>query len=353
MSFRPTYTIRDLEPPRIERALPCGRRGAITAADAELLPAQGLAGAIYRVRLSHGPGGGCLPATLIAKFHSADDRARTIQRSIGMYRTEAGFYRDLACSAGVPVPRCYHASCNRHGDRALFLLQDVPGETVDDQCGLSEAQAEAAIDLAATLHATFWGDRRLERLRWLRTWTRHPHVTANPVRPPIEVGPEVTSLQRQLVPGILRDVASMRRRLREVPQTLIHGDFSGKNLVFDRVVRHRPRALIDWQLTRRGPAMIDIANLLAYGLNSPTRVRIERDLLLRYQDRLSGKLGYRVPLAVLLSQYEAAVALRCLRPLALTLYLPFEEGGEHAAAEFERVADAWRSASEMCAAGKL
>ena len=89
-----------------------------------------------------------------------------------------------------------------------------------------------------------------------------------------------------------------------VPQCLVHGDLRLDNIFFED---GRVRALIDWQLSRIGPAVVDAAYFIA-GSVDPSVTEAEVDgLLRRYHEALvaAGVSDYRYER--LLADYDDAL----------------------------------------------
>ncbi|MFM9086151.1 MAG: hypothetical protein ACKORC_06800 [Acidimicrobiia bacterium] len=108
------------------------------------------------------------PATIVAKFPSLDPTSRATGRAVRGYEIEARFYRDLRPHLGTEAPRCWHAWRDEETDDFLLLLEDLaPCRQGDQLTGCTLAEAEAAVDALAGLHAPLWGSPELAATTWL------------------------------------------------------------------------------------------------------------------------------------------------------------------------------------------
>jgi aminoglycoside phosphotransferase (APT) family kinase protein len=77
----------------------------------------------------------------------------------------------------------------------------------------------------------------------------------------------------------------------DAPLAVCHGDFRGDNLMFDdRAHPARPGdevAVLDWQISYRGPAVSDIAYFLCQSLEVEERRRHESELVRAWYDELT------------------------------------------------------------------
>lgn len=242
----------------------------------------GLLGDVHRVVLAEGSE----PASLIVKLGAEANAGIAVQ--FGYYEREWGAYRDLLPEGRVAAPTCYFNSLV--ADRPCLVLEDLAGHRRGDQVqGITEAEATAAIDLAADLHAEFWADRRLEGFEWM-PGPEDPRVAGyghllemmwDQFRAGAGSGadPDVVGAARAAMDHFDEVIEQFSR----APVTVVHGDFRLDNLLFDAT---GPATAIDWQLTARGRGPYDLAFLLAGSAETEFRRHHERDLLARYHDRL-------------------------------------------------------------------
>ena len=92
--------------------------------------------------------------------------------------------RDLAPTLPVHTPYCYHAANEPGTAPYVVLLEDAaPAVQGDQMAGCSIDEAATALDEAALLHGSRWGDPSLAELAWLnRRADSHPADMAAFVR---------------------------------------------------------------------------------------------------------------------------------------------------------------------------
>jgi hypothetical protein len=225
--------------------------------------------------------------TRFVKRPSALLRARVITELAGITEAETRFYLELADEIPIRIPRAVSA---RHRPWTFELvIEDLVGAgctLLPPGASLSLDQARQVLEALAALHATFWGDPRLDgRLAWLTDLRRREVALGNRLARPmmalglVRAGP--------LVPPAIRDgarrYAAERARisglLAEGPRTVIHHDCHPGNLFW---TPEGEPGLLDWQLVRTGSWASDVAYLLAAGLTTPDRRAHGTELLRHY-----------------------------------------------------------------------
>lgn len=109
---------------------------------------------------------------MFAKLSSADPGVREKLRTVGIYATEAGFYRELAAAETFPirVPRPYLSLYDETTGSSILLLEDLgQARFGDNVAGCSPADARIAVRQLALLHAHFWESPSLQSFPWLRS----------------------------------------------------------------------------------------------------------------------------------------------------------------------------------------
>ncbi|MGI9602917.1 MAG: phosphotransferase [Acidimicrobiales bacterium] len=246
----------------------------------------GLLGEVHRVHLA----GSAEPSSVIVKLGSAANAAIAVQ--FGYYEREWGAYRDLLADTPAVTPACYFNALV--DDAPCLVLEDLVDHRVGDQViGLSTGEAEAAVDLAADLHASFWDDTRLHDLHWM-PGPDDPRIAGYGVL--FEMmwdsflegpGAETPHDRRQAAAAAMQQFDRVCDGFVAAPTTAVHGDFRLDNLLF---APDETAAAIDWQLTARGRGPYDLAFLLAGSATTEFRRGHERSLIERYHRRL-GQLG--------------------------------------------------------------
>lgn len=233
-----------------------------------------------------------LPPSLVLKLPSDvavnDERARAFD----LYRREALFYRDVAPTLTLRVPRCYWSNLDIEPHRPALLIEDLGSWSRADQlAGISVAQARQAVRSLAEMHAQWWEAPRLGHVPWLPClggWTKGELVRTYRAHWP----GFVARYARELPPGSLdageRLCDELEPLLHETaapPRTLIHGDFRADNLFLDDDATGAV-AVIDWQLCCRGRGAFDIAYFLCQSMPESARRRHEASILRTWHDAL-------------------------------------------------------------------
>jgi hypothetical protein len=101
-----------------------------------------------------------LPRSVVVKIPAADPGMLAFLAN--GYLVEVGFYRELAPTVKVEVPRCHLALASPDGTSFSLVLEDLAPATQGDQvAGASVAQAAAAARNLAGLHGPRWSDPAL------------------------------------------------------------------------------------------------------------------------------------------------------------------------------------------------
>ena len=97
-------------------------------------------------------------------------------------------------------------------------------------------------------------------------------------------GRNVSSHMKGLLDRLRSDGVERGRRIHcEVPQCLLHGDLRLDNMFFEG---DEVRALIDWQLSRKGPAVVDVAYFIAGSVDPSVDEAAVDELNSRYHSAL-------------------------------------------------------------------
>jgi hypothetical protein len=242
------------------------------------------------------------PASIFAKLSSANPAVRQQLRKVGLYETEAGFYREVAPlpTFPMPVPRPYLSLYNEETGECLLLIEDLgQAEFGDNLTGCSSTDAIVVVRQLGRLHAHFWGSPMLKQWSWLRSLTDEAEVRIALYRamlPRFEqqcgtfLSPNLLETARRfalLLPTYIE-------RMVDKPQTLTHGDFRADNFAFATPRGERRVTVFDWQVARRAPGPRDVAYFLSLSLSAEQRRASEASLLKVYYESLvaHGVEGY-------------------------------------------------------------
>lgn len=320
----------------------------VVACSAEVLgTGEGFSGDLARLRLSYGTGTG--PTTVVAKIPTSVDDNRDGSERLGVYEREVRVYEELLSHLDVPKPGLYYSAIEanpgaarmteriRRIDRwpmgllrlllwlleragpprrfpSVLLLEDLhPALPGDQVAGCDVERAGEALDAIARLHAATWGGRSPEPAHWLVAYPFGARLLQAGVRNArrrflANHGSGLSARSRALFERADEEALARTARMAEtVPQCLLHGDFRLDNMFFD--VDGGVRALIDWQLTSIGPAVLDVSYFLCGSLD-PAVAESEVDgLLSRYHEALRRGGVDDYPLETLLADYEDALML--------------------------------------------
>jgi hypothetical protein len=255
----------------------------------------GFLGKLGRLRLRSADGAG-LPATLIAKQPTLDEKSRQLAMMFRFYDREVTFYRDIGAQAGIRVPRLHYGASNPATGDFVLLLEDLAPATLGDQLeGCSAAQARAAVVAIAKCHARWWQDPKLAGFAWLPATNDPIHHFAQPAFQQCWpafvqfVGDRLSPALKRTGEALGGNVIRMLDGVAGWPQTLVHGDYRADNLFFGGSDSNESAiAAVDWQVSSRGGGVFDLAYFMSGNVTPATRRAIEKDLLALYVQTLKG-----------------------------------------------------------------
>lgn len=284
----------------------------------------GLMGELARLSLTYTGPALAAPSTVILKLPAPTAETRQLGILLGFYDREVRFYREIAATLSLRVPRCYYAEADAAaGDYALLLedMADGRARVGDQVAGCSAEEAGIAVRALGRFHARWWARPELQRLEWL------PPVNSPILKGVAAIFPGAWPVFLQhfgdVVPSPVvavgealgAKIPALMDALAERPPTIVHGDFRLDNLFFGDFGAGPDVAVIDWQITNRGPGVLDAAYFIGQSLPVDLRRRHERDLLRRYHDELQagGVTGY--PFERCWQDYRLAILADLLVPV--------------------------------------
>lgn len=292
----PAHSIEDLNPGWFTAVL--REAGAIedtvgvSAVDAELF-GTGQFGLVIRATLAYdGPAPGA-PGSVIVKLASHDPGSRGLAMAVGAYEAEVRFYTEIAPLVEVNLPRCFWSGLDLASERCTLVLEDLSESRVvgDNVRGGTVEQATLALEQLVELQAPVWDDPRLRELNWLADPARTQMLFgAVPAAMPVfrkrfgeRCDPAHLELAERLAPLADRfpDV------LATGPLVVAHGDFRLDNLLFSSAPDTPSATVIDWQLARLAPPLLDVAIYLAACLPLDVRREHQEGLLRSYHTSLT------------------------------------------------------------------
>lgn len=262
----------------------------------------GFLGKLGRLRLRYANGSAGLPATLIAKQPTLDQKSRQLAIMFRFYDREVAFYRDIGPQAGIRVPTLHHGASDPTSGDFVMLLEDLAPAALGDQvAGCSAEQARQAIAAIARCHARWWQDPKLAAFAWLPATNDPIHHFAQPAFQQCWpafvqfVGDKLTPALERTGETLGGNVIRMLDGVAGWPHTLVHGDYRADNLFFGGPNGDgSAMAAVDWQVSSRGGGAFDLAYFLSGNVTPQTRRAIEKDLVRLYVDTLAknGVEGY-------------------------------------------------------------
>ena len=245
-----------------------------------------------------------LPVHLFTKS-SPTLLTRLVTSTANLLPAEHAFYSAIRPQLDIEAPTGYHAAWDPKSNRSLFIIDDVTrtrGAKTDTILTrhFTREQAEDAVDLLATLHATYWDQPGLaRRFDWLMdpySWQLRLHklmmMDRNAVvgfyRSEHVMPREIFSRKDDFIEALLRS----RRISADGPRTIVHSDVHAGNwyLTGDGRV-----GLFDWQCMLHGFGAQDIAYALIGNLTIEHRRAWERELVELYRERLGEHGATNVP----------------------------------------------------------
>lgn len=258
----------------------------------------GMLGLNLRLALEYDQVESGAPTSLVAKMASTRAESRESGAALGLYARETRFYQELAPSLQAGLPQTLFADLSADGRHFCLLFEDLaPARGGDQLAGCSLADAEAAVDAAAALHAPLWGDQKLLNLSWVnRGFMENLYVSRLPPYVPIAAERFAAVLEPGVIEVAARFGACIGRYFEPhaQPWTITHQDYRLDNLLFDARGGKLPVAVLDWQTFLPGPGALDVTYFIGAGLLPDVRRQHEQALARRYHAALlaRGVSGY-------------------------------------------------------------
>ena len=176
---------------------------------------------------------------------------------------EAGLYRALAAQLPMPTPALIAA------DPAGSWLVLEAVEAADDSGQWDLTTFQQALALLARLHERFWDlADDLSAYPWLarplsRDFEVHVYGAAQALGAVVrDEWPPIIAHSPQILGTIgqmISHAEQIAQPLRELPSTLLHGDFWAGNIVRDE---DGDMVVLDWQLAGIGPGVLDLVAMI-------------------------------------------------------------------------------------------
>ncbi|WP_422003202.1 phosphotransferase [Reyranella sp.] len=254
----------------------------------------GIMGEVSRLTIDYDRPEPGAPASVIAKFPTADPVNLGVARALFLYPREIAFYTRLATHAPIRTPRLLHAELDLADHSFALLLEDLRDATPGDQiAGLTPAQAEAAITALARLHGGFWGKVDAGDMTALFDFASDPYGMAVQAGYQGFLAPALgnfadcySDYTKKTAEGLAPVAARVIKDLSSGVRSFVHGDYRADNLMFGPALGEDGVAAVDWQISGRGGPLYDVAYLICNSLPTAYRQQAEKALLQRYHDTL-------------------------------------------------------------------
>jgi hypothetical protein len=252
------------------------------------------------------PGAG--PATVAAKFASADATSRSTAAMFGLYAREVHFYREQAPLLDVRTPRVYASEIGADGAEFVLLFEDLgPARGGNQLAGCTLDEARAGVMQAAALHAPTYGADWLASAGWIQPV---PGLTQRIA----ELYPQAHAIFRdrydgQLAPELMaicdafNALAGAWFGRNPAMRALCHGDFRLDNMLFDIGGGREPIAVVDWQTAAADCPLKDLGYFLGCGIGSALRRPHEDELIDLYCAEM-GRRGVPLTRAAIWDRYR-------------------------------------------------
>lgn len=233
------------------------------------------------------PGAG--PRTLLvvakfaAQFGSVTEQVISIFQRNALNETQLARALGTGTAFSATMPRCYYARAAGLAGQFCELFERIaPVFQIEEETGADLPTARAVMRLFARHHAAHW----------------RPDERAPRAKVPMKVPGLAIDFLCSLAWGrhrkILRRIARAAWHYGNRAQTIVHGDARVRNVLFQGTSDPSRPLLIDWQATRWGLGVYDVAYFLLLSLPSELRDAHERELVELYHQELvaHGVAGY-------------------------------------------------------------
>jgi hypothetical protein len=280
------------------------REAAVTSVEQTIIGAgAGFMGQLAHTTLTYDKPEPGAPKTLVAKLPASHPENRGVAMFFRFYEREVNFYDQIADKVALHTPQRYHSAFDPASGDYVLLLEDLAPAVVGDQlAGCTIEKAKLAIADLAKFHATWWNKPEIDTLDWMPGYDDDWYIQAvedgyaQAWEPFVEftkdyLSPEMADVCRRFGKGVRKVMNTVGR---DLPVTIVHGDYRLDNMFFASAAGGAPLTVIDWQISAKGGGIFDVAYFVAGTLPEGQRRATERDLVKLYHDTLiaNGVTGY-------------------------------------------------------------
>ena len=299
-----------------------------------------------------GPADGA-PRSLVIKIEPPAGVFLDTARRFDAFAREIHFYRDMAPTLSLRLPRVYFADTRPDG--SALVMEDLTGlESVDQLHGMRHEQVVATVRAAARLHAAYWSNDALAALQWMPAhdhffddgFAEHwPHFVETYE---LRVGRKALQLGER----VRERKAWLEERIAARPTSVAHGDLRADNLLFTKDAPGAEPVILDWQLANRTLAAIDVARVMGGSEPAAERSGHQVEVCAAWHEALVANGVRDYPLEEALDDFRLA-ALYCLFIPVKGLYLAGPDAGTRTARLLDAMAERFYASALEIDAGRL
>jgi hypothetical protein len=260
----------------------------------------GIVGQLARLHLRYEGNAVGAPGSVVLKIPSEYPENRAIGDHFRFYEREGRFYREISEKLPMRTPRCYWNHIDVDTNAFGLLLEDLSNRvSISQVVGAEPERAAQALSALADLHSAWWESPALGSLEWM-PWLNDPVNRSAGEQYRLAWASFVDLIGSCLPDGALgvgeKAQAAFETLLdlgmSDAPLTVCHGDYRLDNLLYDDGAEGPDRlAVLDWQISYRGPAITDVAYFLCQSLAVDVRRDAEASLVRGWYDRVAESLG--------------------------------------------------------------
>jgi hypothetical protein len=218
-----------------------------------------VSGHIYRVKLTYRKRIRGAPKSVVLKL--PQPRHLRTNWLLDAYKNEVMFYQTLAHKVGIPVPKHIYSDIDTETCDYVLVIEDFPDSTnVRDDTGATPEQAYKLLENMARLHAKNWANSELES-KLVGLNNSIDLLCAGLTRMPVflsrfsqYIQPEEMEIFLAMPDGFRAAVEP----LLDAPKTIVHNDYSMKNILILTHCGEPSYVLVDWANLRWGPGARDL-----------------------------------------------------------------------------------------------
>jgi len=272
-----------------------------------------ISGYVYRAKLTYADETHGAPDSVVLKLpRQRDLRTPTLRLA---YEREVRFYQNLAPHLEALVPRLIYADFDTATSDYVLVLEDFPeAQVTSNETGATSTQAYSLLGYIARLHARYWLHPHLQGYGFLSSVSRWMERFNADQRQRLPVflqrfSPFIQPGEMEIFKALPDRFTAAVEPLVDAPQTLIHNDFSMKNILISGGSSDPRFILIDWALVGRGPGVRDVSFFIENSV--PPRMRSEDELVLlrHYWECLCGEGVSGYSFERMLEDYRRSVVL--------------------------------------------